>query len=213
MLLYHGTSASSLELILKQGVLPRARSKRLSNFEAASHPELVYLSDAYAPYFAAVAAREDDGWAVIEVEVALEELLPDEDFIEQALRKKTPLSGLLQRTALYREAIYEYRHHAKDSLERLGNVATDAELTTARIRRAVVFDCTKNAVITSRVLDPQISPINYQLYATVYRALTRWFFEPVSAAELTPHYAELPAAARSNLQIAVAKRDSLRRIV
>ena len=107
MKLYHGTSGVFLDIILEQGLLPRADSGYPNTWgDYPSHPDCVYLSTAYAPYFAAVKAtqvskamrqggdstlrqvEEARRWCIIEVELEdldEDDMRPDEDYLTQGL--------------------------------------------------------------------------------------------------------------------------------
>ncbi len=211
MLLYHGTSATSLDHILREGLRPRVQTKRATNFpKAPSHADMTYLTDVYAPYFAANASHDDD-WAVLEVEVDEADLLPDEDYLEQAFRRNSTVRGdMLQRTALYREMLHEYRRYALTSLQRLGTVAVEGGVPAARITRAVTFNWRANMAITLRACDPQISLLNHAICAQLYRGLTRWFFEPTEAQAFSTALDLLPTDAQQALHAAVADRSALK---
>lgn len=67
--LYHGTSESAARRIVAEGIRPRGAggtSNWLKTVE--SNPECVYLTDVYGPYFAAQAAKDDERWAILEVD-------------------------------------------------------------------------------------------------------------------------------------------------
>ena len=96
MKLYHGTSERVARLALQEGLLPRDESGVESHWEdCPSGEEYVYLTVAYAGYFAMQATdRDEDGrWAIIEIDTDLlpdgdAHLYPDEDFLEQATRRQ-----------------------------------------------------------------------------------------------------------------------------
>src|SRR5467141_3285301 len=90
--LYHGTSESSVESILKNGIIPRRLAKK-DNWKhtISSNPSMVYLTDCYPGYFAQSAVKKDERWAIVEVELERLEkgkLFPDEDCIAQTLRNQ-----------------------------------------------------------------------------------------------------------------------------
>src|SRR5580658_8271953 len=87
--MYHGTTERIGRLALKEGLRPRKLTGK-SNWKnfVESHPSLVYLTKAYAPYYALQVMRGKK-MAIVEIESdSLDELKmrPDEDFIEQATR-------------------------------------------------------------------------------------------------------------------------------
>jgi len=186
MILYHGTSERHVERILKEGLRSRKHTKMESNFtKHPSHTEMVYLSNCYAPYFAANASK-DGRWAIVEVNVDKENLLPDEDFMEQASRgtHRIQTLSLEERTAEYKEDLQAYAEHALDSLKHLGTVAHDAFIRRSEITRISLFDHSKNMYMAMMALDPTISLLNHKILGKHYENVTRWFFEPVPAADL-----------------------------
>jgi hypothetical protein len=190
MKLYHGTCLSNLRGIQTNGIKPRGR--RRGNWkEAPSHPEGVYLSDSYAPYFAMAAARKGRG-AVIEVDtekMIASFLLPDEDFLEQASRQfpdfdPPPGLSMLERTAWFRERLWMYWDLWRTSLEMLGTCVYMATIPPAAITRVATFDLKKDPQLMF-VFDPTITLLNYKICGESYKGLTAHLFgdpipEPVT---------------------------------
>lgn len=91
MKLYHGTHTEALEAILSDGIVPRLQSRTEGTWHhLPSKPDCVYLTTAYALYYAIAAVPEGSHAcpAIIEIETeGLDEslLCPDEDFIAQVL--------------------------------------------------------------------------------------------------------------------------------
>jgi len=186
MILYHGTSERHVERILKEGLRSRKHTKMESNFtKHPSHTEMVYLSNCYAPFFAANASK-DGRWAIVEVEVDECNLLPDEDFLEQASRgtHRIQTLSLEERTAEYKEDLQAYAEHALDSLKHLGTVAHDAFIRRSEITRISLFDHSKNMYMAMMALDPTISLLNHKILGKHYENVTRWFFESVEPEDL-----------------------------
>lgn len=184
MRLYHGTSERHVESILKNGLCTRAVTGEANNFlECPSHDDCVYVTTCYAPYFAGVAAgKAKDRWAVVELEVEEEDLLPDEDFLEQATRHHAddPRSKLsmVERTAYFRENLFDYAPYALDSLSNLGTAAVPDGVPITNILRISLFTPTRNNYVWSMAMDPTISLMNHRFLSARYKELTRWFFEP-----------------------------------
>ena len=92
--LYHGTSTEHLDVILRDGLLPRAKTKHSGNWEGRiqSKSEFVYLTTASPVYYAyaAAAERDDEDLVVIQVDPFNLELFPDEDFIAHCLQREQP---------------------------------------------------------------------------------------------------------------------------
>jgi len=177
MRLWHGTSESAARSILRAGLRPRGRNGK-SNWEVESRADLVYMSTTYAPYFAFMATPEGERMALVEAEVDPEVLLPDEDFLEQTSRRyEVPgceARGIEARTRWFREHLEDFRHHASDSLDRLGNAALHG-VEPKDIRRVVLVDIERCRRLAWMAIDAQVSLIAYKLTGDKYRGLTRAF--------------------------------------
>jgi hypothetical protein len=202
MLLYHGTTGEVARKALVEGLRPRVQSGNPGNWKATSESreDLVYLTVAYAGYFAGCAAsaphrqagRFDDPWGFIEVDTALLGavgqgfFVPDEDYLEQGTRR-TPIprgsfwKGLKRiktmkgRTGWFRQRLSSFSDMWDQSIEGLGNCAYFGGIPPEAITRIVVYDPKSNPSMTIMALDPMISLINFQICGGKYRALTRWF--------------------------------------
>jgi len=182
MKLYHGTCGSHLPRILKKGITPRGVRK--GNWpECRSHPECVYLTDAYAGYFA-LAASKKGRCVVFEIDTDLlaeGDMLPDEDFlgqVEQRQLQGTPDGQtLIQRTEAFREQLpnWCYTDTYKLSLQHLGTCAYLGTIPTIAITRYVTFGTWKNAQLRL-IFDPTITLMNYTLLGPAYRRKTAWLF-------------------------------------
>jgi len=178
MKLYHGTRLGLLPEILKRGIVPRGKENSSSNWEEESIPGHIYLTEAYAPYYALCAANKNND-KVLVLEVETEKFIdrsfyPDEDYIFQLnkIRKKAlTLSEI-------RNNIEHYRSLTWDSLSKLGNVAYKGCIPATAITRYVIFNQDERPYITSKV-DPTITVINYHLLGKFYRDFTKWMFEDV----------------------------------
>jgi hypothetical protein len=173
--LYHGTSERHLDSILREGIKPRGRKR--GNWK--SYPSIaghVYLTSAYAGYFATVAAKK--GERALIVEVCLEDdsrLYPDEDFIAQALaagnnRPIDDYHGEVSKTIAY------YRDHVQASLDGLGNVSHGGVVPPSAISRYVLVDTKKQLDVIVLALDPTISLLNYKFCGERYRSINSWLF-------------------------------------
>ena len=206
MRLFHGTGEAAARRIMKEGILPRDDGP--SNWEAESRKDLVYLTNAYAPYFADAARQPGERLAIIEVEVDEGELLPDEDFLEQASRRSgpCPLSEVQERTYWYRDLLERFAHHARDSLEHLGNACCYKVGADAVVQASFVD--MRELPALRQLNDPMICLLNYELYGARYRALTRALTgHDVTVSELLD---DLPIPGAQERRRAV--RDDLRRL-
>lgn len=156
--LYHGTSVANADAIMTEGFKDRVGSGR-SNWEgdALSIEGFVYLTSAYAFYFAQCAAAGDEKASIIKVEIDVADVYPDEDILRffgdgsRELEKRKDLGQV--------------------SLERLGNVAVKPD----RIRIVGRKDFSVGEMW--RYSDPSISPLNYKILGGYYRKLVDTFFE------------------------------------
>jgi hypothetical protein len=214
--LYHGTSLKAAQTILQEGLMPRGNRENrwgksdvrmthqdILDTELPSRDDCVYLTEAYAPYYASSASAEAEPWAILEVDLKyLDPLrfLPDEDAIEQGTRGllgaqlvdlelvdseqdakgmlgwEENLESLCHRTKYFRERLHTYPHLTNESLRLLGNVSYQGSVPVDAISRVSFFDSEKNPVVALSCLDAQISTLNYQLCGAKYRAITKWFF-------------------------------------
>lgn len=172
MKLYHGTSAKNLEKILSQGLKPRGRRK--GNWqEFPSRSDMVYLTTAYAPFFA-LQSGSDKG-LIIEVDCELDDLYPDEDFIAQVITKQTK-SDLHKVHGEVRKNLEFYKHHAIDSIHGLGNCCHKGCISTHSISRYVLIDFKERSDLVMQFGDPQISLMNYAILGEKYRSTIAWLF-------------------------------------
>lgn len=186
MKLYHGTAGENVSAILKCGIKPR-RATRKSNWKhsVASHEHAVYLTSAYAGYFAHQAAKTSKlGIIEIDTDRLDQELFrPDEDFLEQATRsgqtsnrqlKRLKKLSMNERTEWFSSHLDEFAHAWKASVEHLGTCSYLGEIPPDAITRASVFDYKKNALVASELLEPTITIANFRFCANRYHALTKW---------------------------------------
>ncbi len=191
--LYHGTSTVYLPMIKKHGLIPRYNSK--SNWKTKSRPDMIYLTSAYPIHFAEHAINEHGGKPVVlEVEVDVNRLYPDEDFLEQATRgmsdegnggsdeevkrvKKGRLWNNLkgldmeQRTKYFRDKLEHYKHHYEDSLRGLGTCCHKGIIKTKGIIRHVIPNKKTRAMS-----DPSIHIDNFRVLADYYAHLIKQMF-------------------------------------
>lgn len=190
MILYHGTSEKCALQILEKGCIsPRSKTgipNRWSGFPSA--PDLVYLTNAYAPYFASCASSNNENWVIIEIDVKkldILNLLPDEDFMEQATRRidltNEYFNSLIEcgnsvecRTKWFRDNLYDFRGMTGSSIDGIGNCAYHGDIPLEAITRIVSIDPKLHWDICQLGLDPSITLGNYAVCGKRYRALTKW---------------------------------------
>lgn len=187
MKLYHGTSAKAALLARDQGLKTRKTLRSKGNWQGTipSNPNLIYLTVAYAPYFAMSSSGDGEEWGIVEVDtdlLDLEDMLPDEDFLEQASRTQTlpaewGLKGasMEKRTRFFRDHIESFSHLWQASLDGLGNAAHRGKIPKSAITRVTTFDPSQNPSMAMMASDPTISTLNFRILGEKYRTLTRWF--------------------------------------
>lgn len=178
MLLYHGTSAKHLNKIMQKGLTPRGKRKGNWNHTIDSHAGAVYMTSAYAGYFAFTATQSVNyKWLIIEIDTdRLEEHLlhPDEDVLAQANYRHYPDMNLLQVTEYYRDNIADYQDMWEASVEAMGTCAYHGTIPPEAFTRVAVFDPQQNPEIVGIAADPSISIINYRFMSSRYKHLTRY---------------------------------------
>lgn len=161
MILYHGTSAKNLDLILKQGLLPRSSTGHPGYWEdeLQSKPDFVYLTNAYAAYFGMKAALDDDTEvAILKVKVDESELYPDEDFIAYLHAEKSSRMIGQNKFNPHIDPL-EYRHLSGESLMYHGTVCT-LNVTPERVLGHRVLD-TKNAELLIALGADSVPPVEF----------------------------------------------------
>ncbi len=203
MLLYHGTSERVARLALKEGLYPRNELDEDGNWE--EHPScgaLVYLTTAYAGFFALNATENGDRWGIVEIDTDRldeDELRPDEDFLEQASRSEENRkafhemglehdeedvlaldASMDERTRWIRDHIEFFgpwwgnRDFWKKSLDGIGNCAHVGGIPVEAITRVGLFDPKSNDTVAMISMDPSISLMNFTICQGKYQAHTQW---------------------------------------
>lgn len=147
---------------------------------------MVYLSLAYAPYYAANATTHTDRMAIIEVDTSKLDhgkLFPDEDYIEQCLRVapkalkefRMENATLKKRAVFVRRNMHKWRELWQGSLEHFGNLCHKGSIPTDAITRIVAYKYQDNPAAAFMTTEPTITIQNYQFCGKQYRALTKFF--------------------------------------
>lgn len=162
MIFFHGTSAQNAKLIEQEGF----KTGLKSNWEIQPKKGFVYFSKAYAPFYASTCRNATNlKLALIKVEIAEDDLYPEDDFIFFALKKPVYTAEELAKISLE-----NYKHLWKDSLKYLGNVATTPD--KIKILGVTYFDGKR----LYYKCDPVICPENYALMGDYYNKLSEWIF-------------------------------------
>ncbi|NIE63173.1 hypothetical protein [Burkholderia sp. Ax-1719] len=182
--LYHGTSSTAWAAIMHAGKL-QARGALPGNWThtAESHAGVVYLTTAYAAYFAACATRQGDCGVVLEIDVEAlhaDILCCDEDaYALLDLKNLYPEKSVYELAAMAKEALPTGPEVAAASLQLMGNCGYLADIPLSAVTRVVQIEWQANPELAHAALEPVISPQNYRLFGPAYRKLTRWLFEEV----------------------------------
>ena len=185
MKLYHGTTSRHLAKILVEGLTPNKMNLN-SNWDhtVASVDDRVYLTNAYALYFAGQAVEvdeSDDVLAVVEVDTDLlnEDLfVADEDAVEQTNRGRDSLPpewSAIQRTMYYWDHAHEFSWEG--SLQVLGTCAYMDTIPPEAITRIVLISIKKYSRLVMGGYDPFISVMNYKIMGAKYRHASQWLFD------------------------------------
>jgi hypothetical protein len=137
---------------------------------------MVYLTTAYAPYFAVTALEEGEQGLIVEVDASKLNpslLYPDEDFIAQALSHQTQMPLEIVHPKVRRQ-LHQYRHHTGDSIKALGNAAHKGAIPVEAITRYALIDSKLQSDLFWIALDPCISPLNYRFMGPKYRSIIAW---------------------------------------
>jgi hypothetical protein len=169
-ILYHGTSEANLDDILKNGLKPRGKKKSLWK-DHPSAPDRVYLTSAYAIFFANAAVKTGEKAVILKVEVSDTKLVADEDALAQANISDEDFKflndlSLTERTKFWRKNAPKYPHLAEFSLNALGNVAHMGVIQPRQIVKFVTYDVTPEMIFGH---DPSITLLNYKLLGESYR--------------------------------------------
>lgn len=193
MKLYHGTSEKAARQILAgAGIRPRGKKSGNWKHTIESHPECVYLTTAYAPYFAHMAAPpKGERVAVLEVDTNLLNpfsLLPDEDFLGQAVRKRADNPDLdlpeawdawdiMKKTRWFRRRLEHFQPSWEISVKGLGNCCFKGTVPASAITRIATWEPEETPFLYMMSMDPMVSIMNYQIVGNKYRGLVKWLFK------------------------------------
>jgi len=207
MLLYHGTTEKAARAALIKGLRPRKSVGIESNWEECpSSPYHVYLTSAYAPYFAMSACEEGNRWAILEVDTEQlieSDLFPDEDFLEQVSRtmdlpESWELEGvpMVGRTEWFRNNLSRFQPLWEKSVELLGNCSHFGPIPVNAITRVAVIDPKTCIQMTMLSSGPMITLGNFSRCGNHYKSMTRWFMgEDIKPEDISSTVSEEEVAA------------------
>jgi hypothetical protein len=182
--LYHGTTAEVARITLNEGIAPRCLTGK-SNWKHGpeSNENMVYLTDAYAPFFCLNSSSPDEPMGIVEVDLkslATNRLFPDEDFLEQVTRDSPKWrhvkGGPEKRSAWFRDRIDRFQPAWQDSLTMLGNVGFNGVVAPGSIRRISTFNPEEiSNLIAMHYIDQGVFILQRQFNMNKYSAITDWF--------------------------------------
>jgi hypothetical protein len=192
MLLYHGTTTLRARMIEECGViLPRSRHKLRHNYyQMPSNPRSIYLTDAYALYFAYNGLRKQQAPNVTVFEIDGARLDPallraDEDAVEQVNRGKDGLPedwDMRRRTFYYRDVLDDLEPDAwKKSLQAMGTCQYQAAIPLTAVTRVAHLTKAVHPAFMMAAIDPTITVVNYQIVGNKYKAMLHWLFNGADA--------------------------------
>jgi len=175
--LYHGTNAKNLNAILSKGIQPRGKKK--GNWDAfPSRSDMVYLTTAYAPYFAIQSCDSGQKALILELDrnnIDQAQLYPDEDFVVQCLAAQNN-QAIEDIHEDIKDTLECYQHHFEDSINGLGNVCYKGVVPSNAISRYCLIDSKTRSDLMMMSLDPSISLMNYRFCGSRYRSIISWLF-------------------------------------
>lgn len=189
MKLYHGTSETVARLAINAGLKPRKVSGN-SNYQhtAESHPDMIYLTLAYAPYYGIQAAgvKDELKFGILEInadKLDSKKFLPDEDFIwhnvsqHPATKKKCKSWGkdMAAQVSYIRDHLHDYAEWWPECLKHMGNVCYQGSIPTSAITKAVIVETIKAPEMCNEAMQPTISPTNYLHFGKTYSMIQGWF--------------------------------------
>lgn len=165
MILYHGTTEVKGKKIQREGFVP----DKSYNWEVHSKEGFVYLSYAYAPFYAMQAKGKGKNLALIQVDVSRSDWYPDDDFVMLAVFGKHRYS----QKDLDEVDLEDYKYLAFNSFKYLGNVAVKTKVANKGIKGVRFFDGSR----LFHYVDPTITPLNYAIMGKYYHDLSQWIYK------------------------------------
>lgn len=159
LILYHGTSEKNARKIMKEGFIP----DKSYNWDVKSKKGFVYLSSAYAPFYAM--NHDTDKLALIRVSVSISDCYPEDDFLMRVLGKP-----VYTQEELNEVNFKMYKYLSKASLKYMGNVSVKPN--KVKILGVRYFNG-ENLIMKC---DPVISPENFAILGDYYNNLSHWIY-------------------------------------
>jgi hypothetical protein len=122
-----------------------------------------------------MASKEKQKWSIIEIDTDYleeENLHPDEDFLEQAIKNVGPKTDIVKRTRWFRDNVEKFSHLFDESVQSLGTCSHKGIIPPEAITRVSVFNPPQ--YLKFMAIDPMITLLNYQICSHKYISLTKW---------------------------------------
>jgi hypothetical protein len=176
--LLHGTCASALAGIAKQGLLPRRQRKARSQWAAnPSHPDAVYLTTAYALHYAANALTSGFA-AILEIDASaldMDNLVADEDsYAMTSVQGHAGMEAwpLERKTGFWRDRLEDTDANA--SLRVLGNCAHLGPIPPSVIAGVRLLSRDEMAKCIFGISDPAIIPLSFKVHGGLAQRFYAW---------------------------------------
>lgn len=177
MHLYHGTSTEHLDRILAEGIQPRAKTGRASNWESdvPTRIDFVWLTAAFAVYYAVEAAGEDHDAVLLKIDWEQLDLYPDEDFIaNHRMKEQTNEAWNAERAVIDPK---DYKPLWRLSLDRSGNVAARSVPLEAIIDHRIVPIEGNGMLLMDTGLDTTPTDVSYPCRGEYFRRCLDAYFQ------------------------------------
>lgn len=171
--LFHGTSSIYKKDIEEKGILPKNQSLNEGNWlKHPSRQDMVYLTDTYPIYFGVTALKDikDENVIIYKVEVEKDFLYPDEDFIFSIYKD-------IDKRLNFKKYVIDYKFLWKDSLNLLGTVGHQGEISPSHILDSVELSLEEDIAILVQGIQPSISFENKYICGGYYQDLTKSLFK------------------------------------
>jgi hypothetical protein len=185
LILYHGTSAANAKKILKEGF----RLGKKTNWKVKSKPGFIYLSKAYAPFFAMNC--KGSMLALVQVAVDTDDLYPDDDALMHMLGKP-----MYSQTDLDAVNFEKFKEYWEPSLKGLGSVAAKPD----KVKVLGIKTFPRKGMIN--MCDPSITPMNYRLLGEYYQYFTAELYQGIPIEKTTRMDAFFKMIAKDEASIA-----------
>lgn len=160
--LFHGTTVDSAKKIMEEGFVPDQKY----NWNVKSKKGFVYLSKAYAPFYAMNAKSKSKNRAIVKTCTPRDKLYPEDDFLMRALGKPKYTQEELDKVNLE-----DYKQFYRESLKYMGNASAKPE----DVKPVGMKEFDAEGLIWT--CDPVIGPDNYAICGDYYKALSEWLYE------------------------------------